>query len=115
MSFFLSGCWAYARVVFSGRSSWDRAAFARPIGRLLYGGGRIVVGDSHHVHAGRGGAVYELSRRAATVGGGGVEVEVDGHRADARCEAEEPCRGTALRLRPWRLTSARYSRTSRSR
>src|SRR5205814_1925228 len=57
----------------------------------------------------------ERLRRTTAVGGGGVEVEVDNHRADARCEPVEPGRGSAFRLRPCRLTSARYSRTSRSR
>ena len=77
----------------------DRLDAARARGDAHLGDGRrgVMVRDGQHGDAATGGVLDQLSRRAASVGSGGVEVEID-HRALTR--AEEAPRRRERRVRP---------------
>ena len=74
---------------FDTRNDLDAARLRRRL-NLRYRRDRVVVGHRHHGNAGAQRTVHQFVRRAAAVRRGGVEMEIDDHRADARCEADDP-------------------------
>ena len=73
-----------------------------------------MIGDGHDREACSGRLLDELERRASAVGRGGMKVKIDAdHRALTRAVAGDE--RVPRRVRPCRLTSARYSRISKSR